>query len=318
MATQLGNGALAAGSYGHFDPEQREYVIREPLTPLPWINYLGSTALYSIISNTGGGYSFYRDAKLRRLTRYRYDSVPLDSVGKYLYIADGDCTWNPGFRPSQTALDHYECRHGLGYTRFCSGKNGLHADVHVFVADEDDVELQVLTLRNDTPTAKKVQIFSFVEWCQWNAEDDGANLQRNLSLAECLVDGSIICHVTGYRERRAHYAFHAVNRPVAGFDTDRCTFLGPYGDLRDPAVVRARRPGNSHVNGWWPIASLAFTLGALIAAGYALRDVAKHVFVDPQRPHASRPLRRDDSSPRVPLSSTNTGVDLVAVEVVEG
>ena len=183
MATQLGNGALAAGSYGHFDPEQREYVIREPLTPLPWINYLGSTALYSIISNTGGGYSFYRDAKLRRLTRYRYDSVPLDSVGKYLYIADGDCTWNPGFRPSQTALDHYECRHGLGYTRFCSGKNGLHADVHVFVADEDDVELQVLTLRNDTPTAKKVQIFSFVEWCQWNAEDDGANLQRNLSLA---------------------------------------------------------------------------------------------------------------------------------------
>jgi cellobiose phosphorylase len=260
MATQLQTGALSAGSYGHFDPEQREYVIREPLTPLPWINYLGSAALYAIISNTGGGYSFYRDAKLRRLTRYRYDSVPLDSVGKYLYIADGDCTWNPGFRPSQTPLDRYECRHGLGYTRFRSAKNGLLADVQVFVADDDDVELQVVKLRNDSTATKKLQIFSFVEWCQWNAEDDSSNLQRNLSLAECLVDGSIICHVTGYRERRAHYSFHAVNRPIAGFDTDRCTFLGPYGDLGNPAVVRARRSGNSLVNGWWPIASLAVAL----------------------------------------------------------
>ncbi len=260
MATRLGNGALPSGAYGHFDPVAREYVITEPLTPLPWINYLGSRAFYSILSNTGGGYSFYRDAKLRRLTRYRYDSVPLDSVGKYLYITDAECTWNPGFRPSQTPLDHYECRHGLGYSRFHSAKNGLHAELEVFVADEDDVELQVLALRNDTPSAKTVNIYSFVEWCQWNAEDDSGNLQRNLSLAECLVDGPMICHITGYRERRSHYSFHAVNRPVVGFDTDRSAFLGNYGDLRDPAVVRARRSNNSHVSGWWPIASLAVSV----------------------------------------------------------
>jgi len=260
MATRPDNGTLLTGAYGHFDSQEREYVIREPLTPLPWINYLGSKALYSILSNTGGGYSFYRDAKLRRLTRYRYDSVPLDSVGKYLYIADGDCTWNPGFRPSQTPLDHYECRHGLGYSRFRSGKNGLHADLEVFVADDDDVELQVLVLRNDTAATKTVTVYSFVEWCQWNAEDDGGNLQRNLSLGECLVDGSMICHITGYRERRNHYSFHAVSRPIAGFDTDRSAFLGNYGDLKDPAVVRARRSNNSRVNGWWPIASLAVSV----------------------------------------------------------
>ena len=249
-----------AGAYGHFDSEQREYVITEPLTPLPWINYLGGKALHSIISNTGGGYSFYRDAKLRRLTRYRYDSVPLDGVGKYLYIADGDATWNPGFRPTRTPLDRYECRHGLGYTRFRSARSGLSADLLVFVADDDVAELQVLTLRNDSSAAKALRIFSYVEWCLWNAEDDSANLQRNLSLAECLVNGSMVCHITGYRERRAHYGFHLVNHPVDGFDTDRSAFLGHYGDVADPAVVRARRPGNSQVNGWWPIASLSLPL----------------------------------------------------------
>src|SRR6187455_1185045 len=133
MAARADSSQPALRTYGHFDAVQREYVITEPLTPLPWINYLG-------------GYSFYRDAKLRRLTRYRYDSVPLDSSGKYLYIADGDAAWNPGFRPTRTALDLYECRHGLGYTRFRAARAGLAADLLVFVADEDDAELQVLTL----------------------------------------------------------------------------------------------------------------------------------------------------------------------------
>ena len=204
MAARPDAGLPAAGAYGHFDAREREYVITEPLTPLPWINYLGGKSLHAIVSNTGGGYSFYRDAKLRRLTRYRYDSVPLDSVGKYLYIVDGDAAWNPGFRPTRTPLDRYECRHGLGYTRFRSARKGLSADLLVFVADDDDAELQVLTLQNDSAEAKSVKVFSYVEWCLWNAEDDSTNLQRNLSLAECLVNGSMICHVTGYRERRAH------------------------------------------------------------------------------------------------------------------
>ena len=256
MAAQPEADLPASGAYGHFDARQREYVITEPLTPLPWINYLGGKALHAIVSNTGGGYSFYRDAKLRRLTRYRYDSVPLDSVGKYLYIADGDATWNPGFRPTRTPLDRYECRHGLGYTRFLSAKGGLSADLLIFIADDENAEMQVLKLRNDSAAPKTLRVFSYVEWCLWNADDDAGNLQRNLSLAECFVNGSMICHVTGYRERRSHYAFHLVNRAVEGFDSDRSAFLGPYGDASDPAAVRARRSGNSRVNGWWPIASL--------------------------------------------------------------
>jgi cellobiose phosphorylase len=277
MAAHPDAGMPASGAYGHFDAARREYVITDPLTPLPWINYLGGKSLHAIVSNTGGGYSFYRDAKLRRLTRYRYDGVPLDSVGKYLYIADGDAAWNPGFRPTRTPLDRYECRHGLGYTRFRSAKAGLAADLLAFIDDDEAAELQVLTLRNESAEPKSVRLFSYVEWCLWNAEDDASNLQRNLSLAECLVNGSMICHVTGYRERRAHYAFHLASRPVDGYDTDRDAFLGRYGDSSDPAAVRARRSGNSRVNGWWPIASLSMPVelaaGAsetiVFATGYA-------------------------------------------------
>ena len=280
MAEKANTLANAATVYGRFDPEAREYVISRPATPLPWINYLGSKALYSIVSNTGGGYSFYKDAKLRRLTRYRYDAVPLDNTGKYLYIADGDCVWNPGWRPTRTPLDEYECHHGLGYTRILSSKNGVAAELTMFVVDDDNVELQVLRLRNVSNEPKTLQLFSYVEWCLWNAEDDNGNLQRSLSIGEVYVERDIVCHTTGYRERRNHYAFHTVNRTIDGFDTDREAFLGPYGEPADPAAVRARRSTNSTACGWWPIGSLSVTVPLapggsdeiVFATGYAEND----------------------------------------------
>ena len=110
-------------NFGFFDDRNREYVITTPKTPLPWINYLGCNDFFSLISNTCGGYSFYKDAKLLRLTRYRYNNVPADTNGKYFYLKDGDTIWNPGWQPSKTPLDFYECRHGIGYSRFLSSKN---------------------------------------------------------------------------------------------------------------------------------------------------------------------------------------------------
>lgn len=69
--------------YGYFDDSAKEYVITNPKTPLPWINYLGTDGFFSLVSNTSGGYSFYKDAKLLRLTRYRYNDCPLDSNGHF-------------------------------------------------------------------------------------------------------------------------------------------------------------------------------------------------------------------------------------------
>ena len=241
--------------FGYFDDKNKEYVITTPRTPYPWINYLGKNDFFSIISNTAGGYAFYKDARLRRLTRYRYNNVPLDSNGRYFYITDGGTTWNPAWQPCQAELDSYECHHGFGYTRFLSSKNSLKSDLLFFVPDSENVEIQMLTLKNDSEKAKKISLVSFVEWCLYNAQDDATNFQRNFSTGEVEIQGSCIYHRTEYRERRNHYAFYSVNSEIQGFDTDREAFLGLYNGLDTPESVASGKSKNSVADGWSPVAS---------------------------------------------------------------
>lgn len=241
--------------YGYFDDINREYVITEPKTPWPWINYLGNKDFFSLISNTAGGYSFYKDAKFRRITRYRYNGVPMDAGGRYFYIKDGDTVWNPGWKPTKTPLDAYECRHGMNYTVIKGEKNGLEAKALFFVPLDTHAEITRLTLPNKTDSPKSFKLFSFIEWCLWNAATDMENFQRNFSTGEVEIDGSTIYHKTEYKERRNHYAFYSVNTPVNGFDTDRETFIGLYNGFDEPDAVIEGRPRNSVAHGWSPIAS---------------------------------------------------------------
>ena len=241
--------------YGHFDDDRREYVITDPRTPFPWINYLGTEDFFGLISNTAGGYAFCKDAKFRRLTRYRYNGVPMDNGGRYFYVNDGGCVWNPGWKPCRTPLDRYECRHGMNYTVITGCKNGLEAEVTFFVPLGAWAEVQKVALRNVSGQPKHVKLFSFVEWCLWNAQTDMENFQRNLSTGEVEVKGSTLYHKTEYRERRNHYAFYAVNAPLAGFDTDRDSFLGAYNGFDAPQAVMEGRSRNSVAHGWSPVAS---------------------------------------------------------------
>ena len=241
--------------FGYFDDANKEYVITSPKTPLPWINYLGSENFFSLISNTCGGYSFYKDAKLLRLTRYRYNNVPFDSNGHYYYIKEGDTIWNPGWMPAKTDLDAYECHHGMGYSTFRSSKNDLQAELTAFVPVGKNCEINQLTLTNNSKETKDFSVFSYVEFCLWNAMDDMTNFQRNFSTGEVEVHGSAIYHKTEYRERRNHYALYAVNAPVDGFDTDRDSFLGAYGENSAPEVVVSDQSKNSIASGWAPVGS---------------------------------------------------------------
>lgn len=246
--------------FGYFDDAAREYVITSPFTPLPWINYLGNDGFYGLISNTAGGYCFYRDAKFRRLTRYRYNNVPMDSGGRYFYINDGEDIWCPGGRPADTQPDSFECRHGLGYSKFKSSKNGLQAELTCLIPLGLKAESYCLSLTNTTDQEKSFKLFSLLEWCLWNANDDAANFQRNFSTGEIEVEGSAIYHKTEFRERRNHYAFYTVNHAIDGYDTDRQHFVGTYNSFANPKAVVAGKANNSEAHGWSPIASHFFDL----------------------------------------------------------
>lgn len=241
--------------FGYFDDQRREYVITNPQTPWPWINYLGNEDFFSLISNTAGGYSFYKDAKFRRITRYRYNNVPMDNGGRYFYINDGGTVWSPGWKPCKTELDRYECRHGMSYTTITGEKNGIEAEVLFFVPLKTWAEVQKVKLTNKSTETKRFKMFSFAEWCLWSAATDMENFQRNFSTGEVEIEDSVIYHKTEYKERRNHYAYYSVNAPIQGFDTDRESFIGLYNEFRDPQAVMAGKPSNSVAHGWSPIAS---------------------------------------------------------------
>ena len=241
--------------FGFFDDNNKEYVITSPRTPYPWINYLGTQDFFSLISNTAGGYHFYKDARLRRITRYRYNNVPIDMGGRYFYINDNGTIWNPGWSPVKTELDSYECRHGMGYTIITGKKNDLKAEVTFFVPQNYTGEVQQVVLTNEGSSPKTFKLYSFLEWCLWDAQDDCTNFQRNFSTGRVEVSGSTIYHKTEYRDRRDHFAFYTVNDTIDGFDTDRDSFIGLYNGFNDPQVVTENQSRNSIADGWSPIAS---------------------------------------------------------------
>lgn len=253
--------------FGFFDDESKEYVITRPDTPLPWINYLGKDAYFGLISNTAGGYSFYKDARLRRLTRYRYNNSPLDMGGRYIYLRDADegDYWSPSWMPTRTALDSYECRHGLGYTSIKSKKNGIVFHGNYFVPLNASLEVWDVTISNDRSEEAELDLFSAIEFALWDAWDDSTNFQRNFNTGEVevpnlgssasLEERSTLYHKTEYRERRNHFAYFACSEPLAGFDTQREAFLGAYRGWDQPLVVEKGQSTNSVAHGWQPIGS---------------------------------------------------------------
>jgi len=241
--------------FGYFDDANREYVITRPDTPLPWINYLGMQNYFSLVSNTAGGYAFYQDARLRRITRYRYNNVPLDMGGRYLYLRDqanGEF-WSPTWMPTRHNAEDYTCRHGLGYSLIGSAYRGIRADVRFFVPLDASLEIWDLAVENLSDTPRSLSLFSSVEFCLWDALDDATNFQRNLNIGEVEVEGSVIYHKTEYRERRDHFAYFACSEPLEGFETQREAFLGPYRGWENPQAVESDHTAHSLGVGWSPV-----------------------------------------------------------------
>lgn len=253
--------------FGYFDDQSREYVITRPDTPLPWINYIGCQDYFGIVSNTAGGYSFYRDARLRRLTRYRYNNVPADTGGRYIYLRDADSGrfWSPSWQPTRHAAANYSCRHGLGYSVIGSDYEGIRAHTRYFVPLDENLEIWQLTVSNLRKTRAHFSVFANVEFCLWDAQDDATNFQRNFNTGQVEVEDGVIYHKTEYRERRNHFAYFACSEKTAAFETQREAFLGQYRGWDNPAAVEQGRLSCSIAHGWSPIG--AHQIDMELAAG---------------------------------------------------
>lgn len=241
--------------YGHFEDARREYVIVRPDTPTPWLNYLGGRGLIGLISNTAGGYTFYRDARLRRLTRYRYNDVPSGENGRYLYVRDEDdgTYWSPTWRPARAPVDDFHCRHGLGYTVIGSTYREIEVEALYFIPSDSAVEVCSVRVTNRRSATAAISMFAAVEFCLWDAQDDATNFQRNLSIGEVEAHGGTIFHKTGCRERRDHFASFSCSEPTIGFDTKREAFLGAYRGWDRPIGVERGVLSNSLAVGGTPI-----------------------------------------------------------------
>jgi cellobiose phosphorylase len=231
--------------YGYFDIKNKEFVITRPDTPTPWMNYLGEGRYGGIISNTAGGYSFDRDPRSRRVTRYRYNAIPMDQPGRYIYMHDmqNGVYWSPTWQPVVAKkLDRYECRHGAGYTSISSLFQEITVSLLYFVPLGEACELWVLSLRNDSKQQRWLRTFSYVEFGYWDTNIDQHNLDWGSHIVHSDYQEGVIKTFTQFRPTTT---FFTSNRSPLGFDTDREVFIGRYHDLSNPLVVEQGQPMNS-------------------------------------------------------------------------
>jgi len=245
-------------------------VITRPDTPTPWINYLGCGEYCALMSNTAGGYSFHRDPRNKRISRYRYNNVPADRPGRYIYLRDQasgeywSATWQPVIKPAnrqtgKPANYKYECRHGLGYTIIKSKYNGISTETAYFVPLYENLELWALKIKNNTKKTRNIRLFTYLEFCLWQAEMDMTDFQYTLNIASAVREGNIIFHQTGYapKAKRFGLAFFGCNKNTLGYDCDRERFLGPYRSEANPLAVKKGVSFNSFASGGNPIASFS-------------------------------------------------------------
>lgn len=227
--------------YGYFDDANQEYVIERPDTPTSWLNYLGTAEYCGIISNNAAGYSFHKSSKQGRLLRFRFNSLPMDRPGRYIYIrdeADGDfwsATWQPVGKPLEAQKT--ECRHGMGYSTFTSEYRSIRTKMRVFVPVDKLLEFWEMEIENLGDKPRELSLFSYAELCLWDSFKDTLDFQYILYTCRMgCVDGVIDYSICLWDQREPK-AFFASSLPVVGFDTDRDAFIGAYRDESRPQAV---------------------------------------------------------------------------------
>lgn len=248
--------------YGHFSEDGKEFVITKPDTPAPWVNYISNTRYTGLITNTGGGYSFYICPKDSRITRWRYNCLPWDRPGRYIYIRDENGEyWSLTWQPVGKQPDFYECRHGMGYTSIEQEYKGIRSKVLYFVPLEDDLEIWRVTLKNNTNKAFRADVFSYVELCLGHALVDLINQpnDQHFNVVKFDKENNFLYATKNYwvtyrgatvkqpNQAWNKYVFFASSLPVKGFDGKKDAFIGPWRSESNPIAVEKGRSRNTEI-----------------------------------------------------------------------
>jgi N,N'-diacetylchitobiose phosphorylase len=247
--------------FGHFDDQNKEYVIDRPDTPKSWSNYLGDTTYGAIITNNAGGYSFFYSAAQGRFMRHRFNTIPMDQPGRYFYIHDRDSRdyWSASWQPVGKPLDAYQtiCRHGTAYTIIESEYEKITTQTTYFVPLARHFECWLLNIANQDSKKRRLRIFTFVEYANnWFMWQDFVNLQYTQSILRMDVVNDVIDHGINVLlpDSSAEFENHDGNRHtflgvtganVTGYDTDRDIFIGSYRSYHNPIVVEKGECTNS-------------------------------------------------------------------------
>lgn len=251
--------------YGHFDDKNKEYVITNPATPRSWSNYLGSTRYGAIITNNAGGYSFFHSTAQGRFLRLRFNAIPMDQPGRYLYLHDKDSKdfWSTSWQPVGKSLEAFntETRHGSAYTKIISDYKGIKSETLYFVPLDADYELWNVKLTNNSNKKRNLRGFTYVEFASnWNAIDDMNNLQYTQYIIKTAFENNCIDHGSNLfipsepenfqqKDQGRHTFIGVAGMEASGYDTDREKFIGPYRDYSNPLAVEKGECSNSLAEG---------------------------------------------------------------------
>lgn len=248
--------------YGHFSKDGKEFIITRPDTPAPWVNYISNGRYTGLITNAGGGYSYWVDPRDSRITRWRYNSLPCDRPGRYVYVRelDGDY-WSLSWQPTPKDLDFYECRHGMGYTTITTERRGLRGEITYFVPPDDDLEIWIVKLSNKTYDDRRLGIFSYVELCLGHALVDLINQpnDQHFNIVNFVREDRTLYATKNYwvTQRKVSveqpnqawdkYVFFTTGLPIIGWDGSKDSFVGRWRSESNPEGVERGMLGDTNI-----------------------------------------------------------------------
>jgi cellobiose phosphorylase len=268
-------------NYGYFDDSAKEYVITSPQTPVKWINYIGTLDFGGFVDSTGGGILCKGDPSLNRIVKYIAQMPASDFKGQTLYArwrpVDGRGTgeresWkvvSPFYVPSLDPWESWECRVGLGYTRWVTRFYGLDFDIRVFVPKDGDREIRDIRVKNSTNRKIELDLIPVVEYTHFDAlkQLTNADWVPQTMQSRALRDGAgnVVLAQCAFMKKGMAENYFASSAPVSSFETDRKRFLGAneYGTWGRPLSLFEPELGNYEARRGDNIAALLHHMGEL-------------------------------------------------------